>query len=46
MPTLTRADLSDKVHLKIGLPYTESAQVVDNVIDITRKSKNSHVYVE
>ncbi len=31
--TLTRADLSDKIHLKIGLPYTESAEVVDNVID-------------
>jgi len=32
--TITRADLADKVHLEVGLPRQESAQLVEAVLDM------------
>jgi integration host factor subunit alpha len=32
--TLTRADLSEAVHRKVGLPRTESAELVKTVLDL------------
>ena len=32
-PTVTRADLSEAVYTEIGLSRTESAQLVDSVLD-------------
>lgn len=36
--TLTRADLSESLHRNIGLSRTESAEIVNNVLDLVADS--------
>jgi integration host factor subunit alpha len=44
--TLTRADLSESLHRNIGLSRTESAEMVNNVLDLISDSLVEGQYVK